>query len=425
MRLSANARSSGTAGLRWWQTISMSRCSSRVLTVYGRVGLVDDGSTLGCAGDGDDVRRVPAAGALGVVRVDRPAGDRREGVLDEAGLVERVGVDRDLHAGRVGHPQAGVDRRRRGAPVLVQLEAAGAGRAAAPTAPPRETVLPLPSSSTLTGQGSIASSIRARCQAPGVTVVALVPSAGPVPPPMIVVMPEASASSRSCGQMRWTWQSIAPAVRILPVAGDDLGGRADDQVGVDAVHGVGVAGLAERDDPAVADADVGLDDAPVVEDDRAGDDRVRRALGAGGPATGPSTRGSPCRRRRRPRRRRRAAVLLDLDQQVGVGEPDPVAGRSGRRGRRSGGGPARSRGGVRSAVVERAGALAAQARHDPVAGERHQVDLAAMPGSKRTAVPAGTASRCPQAAVAVELAAPGWPRRSGSASRPGPAGRRC
>ena len=35
--------------------------------VYGRVGLVDDGSTLGSAGDLDDVRGVAAAGALGVV----------------------------------------------------------------------------------------------------------------------------------------------------------------------------------------------------------------------------------------------------------------------------------------------------------------------------------------------------------------------
>ena len=36
-------------GLRWWQTISMSRCSSTVLTVCGRVGLVEHGSTFGCA----------------------------------------------------------------------------------------------------------------------------------------------------------------------------------------------------------------------------------------------------------------------------------------------------------------------------------------------------------------------------------------
>jgi hypothetical protein len=49
MRLSAKARSSGTAGFRWWQTMSMSRCSSRVLTVCGRVGFVLLGSTFGCA----------------------------------------------------------------------------------------------------------------------------------------------------------------------------------------------------------------------------------------------------------------------------------------------------------------------------------------------------------------------------------------
>jgi urease subunit alpha len=48
IRLSAKARSSGTAGLRWWHTINMSRCSSRVLTVCGRVGLVELGITFGC-----------------------------------------------------------------------------------------------------------------------------------------------------------------------------------------------------------------------------------------------------------------------------------------------------------------------------------------------------------------------------------------
>ena len=45
IRDSAKARSSGTRGLRWWQTISMSRCSATVLTVCGRVGLVDPGMT--------------------------------------------------------------------------------------------------------------------------------------------------------------------------------------------------------------------------------------------------------------------------------------------------------------------------------------------------------------------------------------------
>ena len=47
MRDSAKAMSSLRLLSRWWHTISMSRCSSNVLRVYGRVGLVDDGMTDG------------------------------------------------------------------------------------------------------------------------------------------------------------------------------------------------------------------------------------------------------------------------------------------------------------------------------------------------------------------------------------------
>ncbi len=94
-----------------------------------------------------------------------------------------------------------------------------------PEAPPRNcshidsalTVFPLPSNAMLSGQESSDSSMRARCQAPGVTVVALLPSAGPVPPPMIVVMPPPRASAMICGQIRCTWQSMAPAVTIRPL----------------------------------------------------------------------------------------------------------------------------------------------------------------------------------------------------------------
>jgi len=43
------AKSSGSEGLRWWQTISMSRYSSRVFTVCGLVGFVELGSTFGYA----------------------------------------------------------------------------------------------------------------------------------------------------------------------------------------------------------------------------------------------------------------------------------------------------------------------------------------------------------------------------------------
>ena len=61
------------------------------------------------------------------------------------------------------------------------------------------------------------------------------------------------------------------------LAGDDFGRRADLEAGRDAVLDVGVAGLADRADAAVADADVRLDDAPVVDDDGVRDHEVGRA----------------------------------------------------------------------------------------------------------------------------------------------------
>ena len=66
------------------------------------------------------------------------------------------------------------------------------------------------------GKASAAASIEWMCQGPGVHVVAAVPVAGPVPPPIMVVTPEASASSICCGQMKWMWLSMPPAVRMRP-----------------------------------------------------------------------------------------------------------------------------------------------------------------------------------------------------------------
>ncbi len=54
------------------------------------------------------------------------------------------------------------------------------------------------------------------CHGPGVQVVAKVPVAGPVPPPIMVVTPDISASSICCGQMKWMCVSMPPAVTIMP-----------------------------------------------------------------------------------------------------------------------------------------------------------------------------------------------------------------
>lgn len=76
--------------------------------------------------------------------------------------------------------------------------------------------LPLPVKPMFIGKASAAWSIRAMCQGPEVQVVALVPAAGPVPPPIMVVTPLISASSICCGQMKWMCVSMPPAVRIMP-----------------------------------------------------------------------------------------------------------------------------------------------------------------------------------------------------------------
>src|ERR671932_2230416 len=164
-----------------------------------------------------------------------------------------------------------------------------------PLAPPRscssidscETVLPLPSSATLTGHGSIASSIRARYQSPGVMVVAFDPSAGPVPPPMSVVTPEPSAVGTICGQMKCTWQSMPPAVRTLPLP-----------------ERTSVLGPMTRSGwtPSIVS---GLPPLPH---------RLADHLAA--PEDGLLAGQA----------RATAAVLGDFDQQIGVGQPDAVAG---------------------------------------------------------------------------------------------------
>ena len=62
----------------------------------------------------------------------------------------------------------------------------------------------------------------------------------------------------------------------LAFARDDIGARPDDDghAGLD----IGIAGLADGGDQAVLDGDVGFDNAPVIDDQRIGDDRIDRAL---------------------------------------------------------------------------------------------------------------------------------------------------
>ena len=106
---------------------------------------------------------------------------------------------------------------------------------------------------------------------------------------------------------------------------DDFRRCADDQVGIHTVHRAGVACFADADDFAVTNANIAFDDAPVIDDQGVGDDEIERAVAAGGHSrlTHPVAQGFA------------AAelgfvtvigeILLDFDDQVGVGEAHAVA----------------------------------------------------------------------------------------------------
>ena len=70
---------------------------------------------------------MPTAGTLGMKGVNGAAFERLYRVLDKAGFVQRIGMEHHLDVVIVGDRQAVVDRSRRGAPVFMQLERAGAG----------------------------------------------------------------------------------------------------------------------------------------------------------------------------------------------------------------------------------------------------------------------------------------------------------
>ena len=110
----------------------------------------------------------------------------------------------------------------------------------------------------------------------------------------------------------------------LAFAGDHLGARADDDG--DAGLDVRIAGLADGGDLAVLEADVGFDDAPMVEDQRVGDDGVDRALPVGDLAL-PHAVADHLAAAELHLLAVGGEILLDLDDEIGVGEPHAVAGR--------------------------------------------------------------------------------------------------
>ena len=242
-------------------------------------------------------------------------------VLDEARFVQRIGVDHHLHVVVVGDAEAAVDRGGGGAPVLVQFQRAGAGLDLLDQRRRLRGV-------ALAGEAEVHREFVGRLDHPG-----------NVPGPGRAGGGEgagggAGAAAQHGGHARH--QRLLDLLRAdvvdvgveaaggedLALARDHLGAGADDDG--DAGLDVGIAGLADRMNEPVLQAHVGLHDPPMVEDERVGDDGVDGASGARGLRLAHAVADHLA-----------AAelhllavggeILLDLDEEVGVGEPDPVA----------------------------------------------------------------------------------------------------
>ena len=243
-------------------------------------------------------------------------------MFDETRLVERVGVDRHLDVHLFSDRQTVVDGRRGCAPVLVQFEADGAR---------------LDLFGERSGQACVALAEIAEIHRKG---FGRLQHLADVPGPRRAgggvgaggrtgTTPQHGGHTAHQGLfdlLRADEMDVAvDATRgdDHSLAGDYLGTRPDDDLhaGLD----VRVAGLADTGDAPVLDADVGLDDAPVVDDQGVGDHRVghfgREALAlAHAIADYLATTKLHLLAIE-------GEVLLDLDPQFGIGQPQAVAHR--------------------------------------------------------------------------------------------------
>ena len=286
----------------------------------GRVGRARQ--QVGLAADPHHVGRVAAAGAFAVVDVHDPAVDGGDGVLVVAGLVQRVGVDLDLEVVLVGELHGGLDGGRRGRPVLVDLEARGAGQDLLHQRARRRRV-------ALAEVAEVERDVRHRLQH------ALdVEDAGAFDAHRL--RPRAAADHRGEARVLILVELLhGIEVRVdvdearradHPFHREDVGVGGDDQPRRD-VHGVRVAGLADADDLAVEHADVALHHAEDrVDDHGVGDHHVEAAVAL-----------LPLRRLAHAVADGLAAaedqlvaiggvVVLDLGHEAGIGEVDPVSG---------------------------------------------------------------------------------------------------
>lgn len=114
------------------------------------------------------------------------------------------------------------------------------------------------------------------CQGPGVQVVAAVPAAGPVPPPQHRSDAIHHRIFRLLGRDEVDMGIDSTRSQNHVLTGYDFRRRTDRQR--DVRLDVGIARFADPGDLPVLQADVSLDDAPVVDDYRVSDDRIHHLV---------------------------------------------------------------------------------------------------------------------------------------------------
>ncbi len=233
--------------------------------------------TIRLAANLDDVRRVTAARAFGVVSVNRASLERANRILDVAGFVDRVGMNRDLHVKLFRHGESAIDCRGSSAPVFVQLQTNCAG-------------LDLLAQRLRRGRISFTQKSQINGKAVGRFQHAMhVPRAwrarGSVSAggraSAAANQRRQAARKRGLDKLRANKMDVgvnSAGCHDFSFTGDYFRSRADDHSGRYTAHDVRVASLANSHNASAADSDVGLIDSAVVYDHRIRDDQIENAI---------------------------------------------------------------------------------------------------------------------------------------------------
>ena len=225
----------------------------------------------------DDVRRVAAARAFRVVRVNRASLERADRILHVAGFVDRVGMNRDLHVELFRDRKRAIDGCGSRAPVFVQFQADRAGLDLLAQRLGRRAIS-LAEKTQIDGEavGGLQHAMHvpsARRACRGVSASGRAGAAAD--------QRREAARKRGLDKLRTNKMDVgvdSAGCYDFSFTGDHFRSRANDHAGGHAVHDVRIAGLADSHDAPASDSDVGLVDAAVVHDYCIRDDQIESAI---------------------------------------------------------------------------------------------------------------------------------------------------